>query len=53
MSIAHLKRATLCGLSEDKDSLLDALQEAGCMHLVPLREVGPLEPTNPTLLRRT
>ena len=53
MSIAHLKRATLCGLSEDKDSLLDALQEAGCMHLVPLREVGPLEPANPTLLRRT
>ncbi len=53
MTIAHLKRATLCGLSEDKGALLDALQDAGCMHLVPLREVGPLEPTNPGLLRRT
>ena len=53
MTIAHLKRATLCGLSEDKDSLLDTLQDAGCMHLVPLSEVGPLEPTNPELLRRT
>ena len=53
MTIAHLKRATLCGLSEDKGSLLDALQDVGCMHLVPLREAGPLEPTNPELLRRT
>jgi V/A-type H+-transporting ATPase subunit I len=53
MTIAPLKRATVCGLSEDKDSLLNALQDAGCMHLVPLREAGPLEPTNPELLRRT
>ena len=53
MTIAHRKRATLCGLSEDKASLLNALQDAGCMHLVPLRDVGPLEPTNPGLLRRT
>jgi V/A-type H+-transporting ATPase subunit I len=53
MTIAHLKRVTLCGLSEDKDALLDALQDAGCMHLLPLRESGPLEPANPTLLRRT
>jgi len=52
MTITHLKRATLCGLSEDKGSLLEALQDAGCMHLVPLREVGPLEPANPGLLRR-
>ena len=52
MTIALLKRATLCGLSEDKDSLLNALQDAGCMHLVPLREAGPLEPTNPGLMRR-
>lgn len=52
MTIRNLKRATICGLSEDKDSLLDALQDAGCMHLVPLGEVGPLEPANPGLLRR-
>ena len=53
MTIAPLKRATVYGLSEDKGSLLNALQDAGCMHLVPLREVGPLEPTDPGLLRRT
>ena len=52
MTIALLKRVTVCGLSEDKSPLLNALQDAGCMHLVPLREVGPLEPTNPVQLRR-
>jgi V/A-type H+/Na+-transporting ATPase subunit I len=52
MTIARLKRATICGLSEDKGPLLDALQDAGCMHLVPLRELGPLEPAKPEFLRR-
>jgi V/A-type H+-transporting ATPase subunit I len=52
MTIAQLKRVTICGLSEDKDRLLDALQDVGCMHLVPLREAGPLEPASPALLRR-
>ena len=52
MTIARLQRVTLYGLSEDKESLMTALQEAGCMHIVPLHEVGPLEPANAGQLRR-
>ena len=52
MTIARLQRVTLCGLSADKDSLLDALQDASCMHIVPLRETGPLEPANARQQRR-
>ena len=52
MSIARLQRVTLCGLAGDKDSLIDALQDLGCLHLVPLREAGPLEPADSGLLRR-
>jgi V/A-type H+-transporting ATPase subunit I len=46
MTIARLQRATLCGLSGDKEGLLHALQDAGCLHLVPLRAAGPLEPAD-------
>jgi V/A-type H+-transporting ATPase subunit I len=52
MSIARLCRVTLCGLAADKDSLIHALQDLGCLHLVPLREAGPLEPTDPGRMRR-
>lgn len=36
MSIARLKKVSLCGLSKEKDLLLEELQALGCMHLVPL-----------------
>jgi V/A-type H+/Na+-transporting ATPase subunit I len=52
MTIARLQRVTLCGMSKDKDLFLVALQDAGCMHIVPLREVGPLEPANAGQFRR-
>ena len=36
MSIARLKKVSLCGLSKEKEQLLGELQALGCMHLVPL-----------------
>ncbi len=39
MSIARLKKVTVCGLLTEKQSLLEGLQALGCMHLVPLRSV--------------
>lgn len=37
MSIARLKRVTLCGLLTEKSEVLEGLQDLGCMHLLPLR----------------
>lgn len=37
MSIARLKKVSVCGLSTEKEDLLKGLQELGCMHLLPLR----------------
>lgn len=37
MSIARLKKVSLCGLLKEKHDLLEALQDLGCMHLLPLR----------------
>ena len=37
MSIARLKKVTLCGLLDEKHDILEGLQRLGCMHLVPLR----------------
>lgn len=37
MSIATLKKVTVCGLLKDKTEILASLQELGCMHLLPLR----------------
>lgn len=37
MSIARLKKVSICGLTQDKQHLLEGLQKLGCMHLVPLR----------------
>ena len=36
MSIARLKKVTLFGLAREKRELLQALQELGCLHLIPL-----------------
>jgi vacuolar-type H+-ATPase subunit I/STV1 len=37
MSIARLKKVTVCGLLREKQPMLEVLQALGCMHLVPLR----------------
>lgn len=37
MSIAPLKKVTICGLATEKGQLLAELQTLGCMHLLPLR----------------
>ena len=37
MSIAQLKKVTVCGLLKEKRLLLEGLQRLGCMHLLPLR----------------
>ena len=37
MSIARLKKVTLCGLLKEKKQVLEGLQALGCMHLLPLR----------------
>ena len=37
MSIARVKRVTVCGLLTEKEDLLKGLQALGCMHLLPLR----------------
>ena len=52
MTIARLQKVTLCGLVEDKEALLRALQDAGCVHLVPLRAARPLEPMAAGEMRR-
>jgi len=38
MSICKLKKITICGLSKEKTSVLNALQDLGCLHLVSLKE---------------
>ncbi len=37
MSIAPLKRLTLYGVFDQKDDVLEGLQQLGCLHLVGLR----------------
>ncbi|MGB5583642.1 MAG: V-type ATP synthase subunit I [Gammaproteobacteria bacterium] len=37
MSIARLRKVTVCGLLTEKQSLLQGLQALGCMHLLALR----------------
>ncbi|MDJ0949603.1 MAG: V-type ATP synthase subunit I [Alphaproteobacteria bacterium] len=45
MSIARLKKVTICGLLTEKADLLKGLQALGCMHLLPLRP-APAEAEN-------
>ncbi len=52
MSIAPMMRAVLCGPLREKADTLAALQAMGCLHLVPLSEPGPLEPTGEAERRR-
>ncbi len=35
MSIVKLNKITLCGLTEQKESVLKDLQELGCLHIIP------------------
>lgn len=41
MSIVEMKRVTVAGTTDDAPTLLDALQDLGCMHLIPLTESRP------------
>jgi len=45
MTIAPLKKVTLCGLVTEKAQLLQELQALGCLHLLPLRP-APKEAEN-------
>ncbi|MAT40462.1 MAG: V-type ATP synthase subunit I [Ectothiorhodospiraceae bacterium] len=39
MAIVQLQKLTIYGASEQKQALLDQLQQLGCVHLLPLREL--------------
>jgi len=41
MSIVKLQRVTLCGMVNEKETVLDQLQRFGCLHLNPLRAGEP------------
>jgi len=45
MTIAPLKKVTICGLATEKAELLQELQTLGCLHLLPLRP-APKEAEN-------
>lgn len=47
-----MQRVTLCGLLRDKAEMLDRLQVLGVLHLIPLREPGPLETSDPETRHR-
>ncbi len=52
MSITPLKRVLICAVAREKEDVLAELQDLGCLHLVPLRETGPLEPPDAASRRR-
>ncbi len=52
MSIAPLKRVSICGLAREKEDVLAELQALGCLHLVALREPGPLQAPDAAVRRR-
>lgn len=52
MTIEPMKRVTLCGPDHEKEEVLEALQDLGCMHIVPLREHGPLDAPDAAPRRR-
>jgi len=56
MSILQLNKVSLVGLTEQKLTLLDALQHLGMMHVIPLQEAEQRESTeesvNPERLKR-
>lgn len=58
MSILQLKKASVIGLSDNKTETLDALQDLGLLHIIPLqdasgRRIKNAEDTNPELLKRS
>ncbi len=58
MSILQLKKASIIGLSRDKNDTLEALQGLGLLHIIPLQDGSNLrandtEDTNPELLKRS
>ncbi|MEM6486740.1 MAG: V-type ATP synthase subunit I [Pseudomonadota bacterium] len=52
MSIVPMQRVALCGLAHERDAVLAALQDLGCLHLVPLSAPSPLEPDSDPARRR-
>jgi len=38
MAIVPLDRVSICGTSDQKDAVLDGLQQLGCLHLIPLQK---------------
>ncbi|MEM1312965.1 MAG: V-type ATP synthase subunit I, partial [Pseudomonadota bacterium] len=52
MSIAPMLRVSLCGPLADKADAVEALQDLGCVHLIPLREAPPLAPRDAEARRR-
>jgi V/A-type H+-transporting ATPase subunit I len=52
MTIAPMRKLALCGLAREKEAVIAGLQALGCVHLVPLREAGPLEPPDARHRRR-
>lgn len=46
MSIQALQKATLVGLTADKELVLDRLQALGLMHIIPLRDYRPMDLDN-------
>ncbi|MFY8150007.1 MAG: V-type ATP synthase subunit I [Prochlorococcaceae cyanobacterium] len=50
MSIVPLVRVTLLGLTADRSSLLEGLQQLGCLHLIPTREAPEEELPAPSPL---
>ncbi|NCA68920.1 MAG: V-type ATP synthase subunit I [Sphingobacteriia bacterium] len=48
MSIVELNRLTIAGLATDKDAVLMALQDLGCLHLIPLRAAAREPEKEPT-----
>ena len=52
MTIEPMCRVTICGPLREKETVVTGLQELGCLHLIPLRKPGPLEPEDPAGRRR-
>lgn len=52
MSIVPMIRVTLCGFTRHKAEVIEGLQALGLLHIVPLREAGPLTPGDAAMRKR-
>ena len=52
MTIVPMRKVTVCGLAGERAPVLAALQELGCLHLIPLRRAAPLEAPDAAARRR-